>query len=70
VALGSELQQPSLNTNDPILSKPMRPKEFHLVTGVPFISLFVALMIVLAVLFTRSRPHGKWYRAAHDRQWS
>jgi hypothetical protein len=59
VALSSELQQPLLKPNQPRLSKPIRPKEFHWIIGIPFISLFVALMIALAVLFTRSRPHGK-----------
>jgi hypothetical protein len=68
VALSSELQQPLLKTNEPRLSKPMRPMEFRLVTGIPFISLFVALVIALAVLFTRSRPHGKWCRTNHDIQ--
>jgi len=68
VALSSKLQQPSLRTNEPRLSKPMRPMEFRLVTGVPFISLFVALVIALTVLFTRSRPYGKWCRAIHNIQ--
>jgi len=59
VAVSSELQQPLLKTNEPRLPKPIRPTEFRLVTGIPFISLFVALMIAIAVLFTRSQPHGK-----------
>jgi len=59
VALSSELQQPLLKTNEPRLSKPMRPMEFRLATGIPFIGLFVSLVITLAVLFSRSRPYGK-----------
>lgn len=63
--LGSELQQPLLQTtpteghNRTQLLKPRRPKEFDAITGIPFISLFIALMIALAVLFAKSQPYGK-----------
>jgi hypothetical protein len=41
------------------LAKPIRPLEFRLFTAIPFTSLFIALMTVLAVLFQKSKPHGK-----------
>ncbi|KAH7402575.1 hypothetical protein BKA66DRAFT_564486 [Pyrenochaeta sp. MPI-SDFR-AT-0127] len=64
VKLNSDSQQSPLITTgleEPErhrLSKPMRPTEFRLAFAVPFTSLFVSLMITLAVLFSISRPHG------------
>ena len=42
------------------LAQPTRPQEFHWITTVPFTSLFLALAIALAVLFTKSLPNGKY----------
>jgi hypothetical protein len=44
------------------LGKPTMPTEYRLFTAIPFTSLFITLMILLAVLFEKSRPHGKWDR--------
>jgi hypothetical protein len=41
------------------IAKPTRPAHFRLFTVIPFTSLFVALAVVGAVLFIKSRPHGK-----------
>jgi hypothetical protein len=38
--------------------EPIRPNEFRSFTAIPFISLFVALSILLAVLFAKSKPRG------------
>lgn len=37
---------------------PRRPTEFRMITAVPFISLFVVLIVALAVLFVQSRLDG------------
>jgi hypothetical protein len=42
------------------LAKPMIPTEYRLFTAIPFTSLFIALIILLAVLFEKGRLHGKW----------
>lgn len=40
------------------IAKPVRPKEFRLWTAVPFVSLFFALSIALAILFVKARASG------------
>ena len=40
------------------LIEPGRPLEFRLIAAVPFVGLFVGLMIALAVLYVKSRYHG------------
>ncbi|KAF1928282.1 uncharacterized protein M421DRAFT_5341 [Didymella exigua CBS 183.55] len=40
------------------IAKPVRPKEFRMWTAVPFVSLFIALSIALAVIFVRARANG------------
>jgi hypothetical protein len=40
------------------IAKPVRPKEFRLWTAVPFVGLFVALSIALAVIFVRAQANG------------
>lgn len=40
------------------IAKPVRPKEFRMWTAVPFVSLFIALSIALAILFVRARANG------------
>jgi hypothetical protein len=40
------------------LSEPIRPTDFHGTTATLCISLFVTLMITLAVLFATSKPRG------------
>lgn len=40
------------------IAKPVRPKEFSLWTAVPFVSLFIALSIALAVIFVRAQANG------------
>lgn len=40
------------------IAEPVRPKEFRMWTAVPFVSLFFALSIALAILFVRARTNG------------
>lgn len=40
------------------IAKPVRPKEFRLWTGVPFVSLFLALGIALAIIFVKAQANG------------
>jgi hypothetical protein len=37
----------------------MRPTEFHAATAIPFIGLFVALTIILAIFFALAKPNGE-----------
>ncbi|KAF2133280.1 hypothetical protein P153DRAFT_331890 [Dothidotthia symphoricarpi CBS 119687] len=46
------------STDDLRVIGPIRPTEFRLITAIPFITLFVVLMILLAILFVKSRPQG------------
>ena len=68
----SESQQPLLKAThkekkeEQTLSNPIRPTEFQAATAIPFTSLFVVLMILLAVLFAISRSNGESSCAAHD----
>jgi hypothetical protein len=41
------------------ITKPLGPTEFRLFMAVPLLSLFAVLMIVLAVLYAKNKPHGK-----------
>jgi hypothetical protein len=72
VNLSSESTQSLLTTTDfdepdrHRLSKLRRPTEFNLATAVPFVSLFFALMITLAVLFSISRPYGELQCVVND----
>ncbi|KAH6639043.1 hypothetical protein C7974DRAFT_125364 [Boeremia exigua] len=40
------------------IAKPVRPNEFRLWTAIPFVSLFFALSITLAVIFVKARANG------------
>jgi hypothetical protein len=40
------------------ITKPVRPKEFSLWMSIPFVGLFVALAIALAIIFARARADG------------
>ncbi|KAF2792711.1 hypothetical protein K505DRAFT_375878 [Melanomma pulvis-pyrius CBS 109.77] len=40
------------------VAKPIRPVEFRLLIAIPFVGLFIALAILLAVLFTKARSSG------------
>ncbi|KAJ4983537.1 hypothetical protein SVAN01_10953 [Stagonosporopsis vannaccii] len=57
-------QQSLLTTHEPdeghlqALKKPHQPVQFRLITALPFTSLFIALMIVLAILYAKSQLHG------------
>lgn len=69
LAQACEAQKPLLNTSSNTgdnlkqqIAKPIRPKEFRLPTAVPFVGLFVVLMILLSVLFAKARPYGKLSR--------
>ncbi|KAJ4993417.1 hypothetical protein SVAN01_00965 [Stagonosporopsis vannaccii] len=40
------------------IAKPVRPNEFRLWTGVPFVCLFLALSIALAIIFVKAQAEG------------
>lgn len=40
------------------IAKPVRPNEFSLHVAFPFVGLFIALAIVLAVIFAKARVQG------------
>lgn len=50
---------PSQRQNTPRgIAKPVRPKEFRLWTGIPFVSLFITLSIALAIIFVKAKADG------------
>jgi len=73
-------EQSLLSTREPesqkllASTKPHQPIQFRLVTALPFTSLFVALMIVLTVLYKKSQLHGSFplrmQRPTSDSHWT
>jgi len=41
-----------------VLAQPTRPTEFRAFVAAPFTALFGLLLVLLAVLYAKSRPHG------------
>ncbi|OAL51004.1 hypothetical protein IQ07DRAFT_672697 [Pyrenochaeta sp. DS3sAY3a] len=49
---------PKVDANENHLAKPMRPSEFRLFIAIPFVSVFLALLIALAALYSKNIPNG------------